>query len=123
MWKIILLILALFVNIIGLSQIIHRIWMLMLKPKERALGFLCILLKGDNSYGKLCFADEYVRWYGEECIDGVIAIDCGLSQKEAEACNEFCKPDNNTYFYSASQIVEILKKEIIPNAAKNDSRQ
>lgn len=117
MWKIILFFCVLILSLMGLTELLHKIWMFMLKPKTKAEKYLVVLLKDKNAQQQLNYAQEHLRWTGEECAQGLIAVDCGLTKKVNISCNGDCRCCHNTKIYGYNEILDIIKRENVFNDA------
>ena len=110
MWKIILIFIVLIFSLLGLAELLHRIWMGILKPKTLARSFLVVLLEDANACEQLVYAAEHLRWCGRECAEGVIAVDCGLDAELLDRCSQFSGADNEVKIYSLNKLSDIIKK-------------
>ncbi len=115
MWEIFLFFCVLILSLIGLCEILHRLWMLILKPKTDAQKFLILLLKDENAQQQLNFAQEHLRWAGKECANGIIAVDCGLKKKPKIVCNGDCRQCNSTKIFTYDEILQMVKRENVFN--------
>lgn len=115
MWEILLYFIILILSLIGFSELLHKTWMLILKPKTYGEKFLVLLLKDKNAQQQLNFAQEHLRWAGSECARGIIAVDCGLEKKVEVKCNGDCRCCGNTKIFTYEEILELVKRENVFN--------
>ncbi len=115
MWKIILFFCVLILSLLGLTELLHRIWMLILKPKTDAQKFLVVMLKDKNAQQQFNYAQEHLRWSGHECAQKLIAVDCGLTEKIHINCNGDCSCCNSTEICSYNEILDMIKRENVFN--------
>ncbi|MBO5020296.1 MAG: hypothetical protein J6D52_06505 [Clostridia bacterium] len=89
--------------IYGLAELIHILRGYIITPKAFAPKYLIVFL-GDNSpYEQLVCAFTEFSWYGRKYAHNIIAVDCGVSEKDYTACEEYCKK-NNMIFCSSDQL-------------------
>ncbi len=109
MFKIILIIIALFLSSVGIGEILHRIWMLFLRPESRKCFLLLPLSEG-------CVAEqvtaelEEMRWYGKNYADLLIALDCGISESERKICKHIEKTNGDFVLCKLEDIEEVIRK-------------
>lgn len=115
MWKIILFFCVLVLSLFGLTELLHKAWMMILKPKTMAKRFLVVLLNDDNAQQQLNYTQEYLRWSGDECATELIAINCGVKDKLLASCNGKCSICGKTKVYNYNEILDLVKRENVFN--------
>lgn len=74
MLEIITFIVVFALSVIGLCDILHSIWMCLIKPAKKADSLYFVKLDGDNDYVVLNYTYERYKWYGRAFADRVIAV-------------------------------------------------
>lgn len=109
MFEIIMLVFALFLSIIGLSELMHRLWMALIRPKG-AENFLITCLSGDTSVEQVSAALEELRWQGKNCATLLIGIDIGLNEEQKITFEKLSNENHDFIFTDFAHIEEIIKK-------------
>lgn len=74
MLRIILVIVFTIFSAIGICDLLHCIWQLILTPKSRPKTVFFLHLDGKNDYSSLLWLDDKVKWYGKNFAEQVIAV-------------------------------------------------
>ncbi len=86
-------------SVIGLSDLIHWIWLSIIRPKEKPKKTLLCYLCGEFADLQLRIVFEELLWYGKTYADDLVAIDYDIDESALSRCEEFAK-DNNIRFIS-----------------------
>lgn len=78
-------------SVVGLSEIIHAVWIGIIKPKAKPKKILLCVLCGDFADLQLRVAYEEMLWHGRSYADELICIDLILDKSVRERCFEFAK--------------------------------
>ncbi len=71
--------------IIGLSEILHRFWLYLMRPKPLK-NILITVLDDECAPEQVSAILEDIRWNGSNNAALLIGIDNGLSKKQLDAC-------------------------------------
>ncbi len=82
MLKIIIYIFTFILCAIGLCDILHSVWMLLIKPQVKSNSLFLIFLNGEDDYSVLFEAYEKMKWYGNRFCNQAVAVYC-------EECDPF----------------------------------
>lgn len=86
-------------SVIGLSDLIHWIWISIIKPKDKSKKTLLCYLSGDFADLQLKIAFEELLWYGKNYADDLVAIDYNVGESALSRCIEYAR-ENNIRFVS-----------------------
>lgn len=70
---------------VGLCDLLHSIWINLIKPKNRPESLFIVYLDGLDDYSVLLEVYENIRWYGDKHFGRVVAVydnDCDLFLRE-----------------------------------------
>ena len=109
MFKTILILIALFLSVVGLGEIMHRIWMCFLRPKG-VKNFLIMPLSDGQSANKVTAQLEELRWYGKNYADCLIGVDTGMPVSEIMICKEIEENCSDFLLCNIDELSEIIKK-------------
>ncbi len=85
MLNVLIIIIAIFFSVIGLSELLHRLWLYLLRPKS-APNFIVTLLDGEYAAEQVTATLEDMRWNGRKSACMLIGVDCGLPDNKLAAC-------------------------------------
>ena len=83
-----------FLSVIGLSEVIHAIWIALIKPKTRCDKILLCVLCGDFADLKLRAAYEEILWHGKSYANELVGVDLITDELVRERCLEFAECKN-----------------------------
>ena len=81
-----LLTVAVLLAIVGLSELVHYLCYLVLKPKTKPRTVLVIYLTETDAEGQLLSVIEEMRWHGNRYAASVIALTGELSDEKKRIC-------------------------------------
>ncbi len=81
-------------SVIGLSDLIHWVWIRIIKPKGRLKKTLLCYISGDFADLQLKIAFEELLWYGKSYADELIAVYCNIEESVFSRCLEYSKQNN-----------------------------
>lgn len=84
MFEYILLSVVVLFAIIGLSEVLHKIYVRFLTPRGSFSSYLVTFAKGENAVQRLRADLVRVRWNGKNEYEGLIFFDCGIGKQEAD---------------------------------------
>ena len=76
---------------IGLSDMIHSIWLMIIKPKTKCKKVLLCFLTGEYADMHLRFAYEEMLWYGNKYAEEIIGIDQTTDETVQMRCQCFAE--------------------------------
>ena len=59
---------------VGLCDLLHSVWMKLIKPKTEYESLYIVYLDGDDDYSVLLEVYEKIKWYGYDYFGNVIAV-------------------------------------------------
>lgn len=89
--------------IYGISELIHLIKAYVISPKGFTPKYLIVFLGENSPYEQLISSAEELFWHGKKYAQNIIAVDCGLEEKEYYDCREFCEK-NNFIFCNSNEL-------------------
>ncbi len=87
----ILFLFVFFLSVIGLSEIIHGVWIAFIKPKSKPRKILLCVLCGDFADLQLKAAYEEMLWHGRSYADELVCIDGAVDELVLGRCLEYAK--------------------------------
>ena len=87
MFEIIFAVVAVFFGILGLTEVLHILKMLVLKPKKKPKRYLVCEIEKDCAKGQILFTAENFRWYGKGIADCVVFVGDGFSEELGQLCS------------------------------------
>ena len=94
MLETLLFIVVFVLSVIGLSDLIHWIWISIIKPKSRFKKTLLCYLSGEFACLQLKIAYEELLWHGKSYADDLIAIDYNIEESVFSHCSQYAKEHN-----------------------------
>lgn len=91
MFESIIFLFVFILSVIGLSEIIHAVWIGFIKPKAKSKKMLICTLCGDFADLQLRAAYEEMLWHGKSYADELMGVDLILDKSVRERCLEFAK--------------------------------
>ncbi len=74
MFEIIIFVAILFLSAIGVSTVMGRLWLFLVKPKQRALTKLLVMLDEDDYQMQIGYEFEKYKWYGTNLADKIVFV-------------------------------------------------
>ena len=95
--------------VIGLSDILHRVWMIFFKPRHEK-NILLLLLNDENAVEQISTAIQQAHWYGREFAEKIIGVDMGLSAQQAQYCQSFCIENEIFIFCKHEELEKTIER-------------
>ena len=108
MFKVILILIALFLSAVGIGELLHRLWMHILRPSD--LKCFLVVPLCDIATEKVTAVLEEMRWYGKNYADVLIGVDVGLSDGERKSCKEIEALTSDFVLCDADEVEGIIKR-------------
>lgn len=86
------------VFVFGLTELLRMLWLYLLRPKEDPPRVLTVFLKSGICMQQLRHASEFIQWEGHRTFWGILALDCGLSEKERQAVQRYANESSRVLF-------------------------
>ncbi len=93
MLEVVLVIILVFLSVLGLGDIMHRLWVLLIRPKKMK-NYLITLLHDDLAMEQVTAVLEEMRWQGKSFSHMLIGVDMGLDDSVAQTLKIF---ENETH--------------------------
>ena len=97
MFELIFAVLAVFFGILGLTEVLHILKMLVLKPKKKPKRYLVCEIEKDCAKGQILFTAENFRWYGKGIADCVVFVGDGFSEELGQLCSYLDKSGEHNF--------------------------
>lgn len=91
MFELIFAVVAVFFGILGLTEVLHIVKMLVLKPKKRPKRYLICEIEKDCAKEQILSTAENFRWYGKGIADCVVFVGDNFSQELEQICSYLCE--------------------------------
>lgn len=110
MLEVVLIILLVFLSVMGLGDIMHRLWVILIRPK-RTKNYLVTLLCDDLAMEQVTAVLEEMRWQGRDFARVLIGVDMGLDGRLVETLKNFEKDTHDFVFVSAEQLSTYISSQ------------
>lgn len=87
MFELVFIVIIAFFGIFGLSEALHILKMLFLKPKQQPKRYLICEVEGENAGRQILSVAENFRWYGSNIADYVVFLGDGFNDDLKEICS------------------------------------
>lgn len=105
--KIFLIAIMILLSIVGLSELLHRIWIAFLRPKN-IKNYLLLILQNEDAYEQSCAALSQIKWHGSEFADKIIALNTGLNDKQISLCRALSIENKNYIFCNIEELENVI---------------
>ncbi len=109
MVEIILMTVTVFFAAVGLGEVLHRLWICLIRP-QKTEKHLIIRLSENCAAEQISAALEEIRWYGENYAKTLIGVGENLSPETVSLCIRFSQKNTDFVFCTAEQLREMYKK-------------
>ncbi len=93
--------------ITGITELLRRFWLYLIRPKGDTPKIMLIFLKDDIFKEQLQSALEYLSWEGNKNFVSVAAIDCDLTEENKILAQKFADSHSNI-IYGKSALDECI---------------
>ena len=93
--------------VFGLAELIHLFKCYIIRPKKFAAKYLLLFLGDNEPYEQLISALEELIWSGKRYAQNIIAVNCGIAEKDYVSCKGFCEK-NNLIFCETEKLSDYL---------------
>ena len=107
MFEILVLSFVFFLAILGLGELLHKVWMFLLRPKKMN-NFLVLVLDDSCAAEQITAALEDIRWNGKNSARFLIGIDNGLSEENVDVCKSIEKMNDDFIFCKTQEIWQVI---------------
>ena len=91
MMETVLFLVVFLLSVIGLSELIHGVWIALIKPKTKQKKILLCVLCGDLADLQLKSAYEEMIWHGRSYADELIGVELTVDEQVLKRCKEFAE--------------------------------
>ncbi|MBE6750476.1 MAG: hypothetical protein E7560_04870 [Ruminococcaceae bacterium] len=91
MIEIILILLALIPTIWGLAEILHKLRLKIISPREVPPTYVIMYLYGDMPRQQILYAAEKYFWQGKKYISNIILLNTFLNGEDFEECKKIAE--------------------------------
>ena len=95
MWMVLSVCFVTFMVIVGITEIICRFWLYLMKPKDSPLAVMVIFLKEDIATEQLRYALEFLNWEKQGDFSAVAVITAELSEETHKTVEKIAKDRND----------------------------
>lgn len=107
MANIIIVIITVVLSAMGLADLMHRIYIRFIAPKNLKRYILLPFKEGDNVSAVSATLDE-LRWYGRQYAEYVICVDVGVGDELREIISRMAENNENLIFCETDDIKNVL---------------
>ncbi len=101
MWTVVIVSFIVIMMLVGITELMRKIWLYLMRPKGDTPRVMLIFLKDDIFAEQIQSAMEYIAWEGRRAFCSVAAIDCGLSEENKLAAKNLADRYANVIFGDA----------------------
>ncbi len=107
MLEVIFFLLFLIPAMLGISELLHTLKILILAPKKPVISYNIIILNNDNPHQQLLHTVYQYAWYGRELTGIIVAVNSFLNDENYSCCKEIAEK-NNIIFCSFEELDKII---------------
>ena len=75
-------------SMLGLAEFLHGVKTKLIASGKKGTIYAVVFLSDGNPEDQIAFAAEQRIWLGKSYADGIIAVNCGLSESADKLCRE-----------------------------------
>lgn len=98
MWLVLSVCFVTVTAILGITEILRRVWLFMMRPKGTPPAVMVVNLKEDVAVQQLRYALEFLSWEKKGDFSSVAVITNGLSDKTYNDIKKIAKDRNDVIF-------------------------
>ena len=91
----------------GVAELIHILRSYCITPDVFIPKYIILYLGDNMPYEQLVSSFWEFSWYGKKYAQNIIAVDCGIKEKDYNICKEYCKK-NNLIFCDSKELSNYL---------------
>ena len=95
MWTVFSVCTVLILAIYGITELLKRLWIWLLNPKDSPPLFFALILKDDIFKEQIRLAEEFLSWEGEKLFSGILVVDNFLSEENKIILNDIINKKHN----------------------------
>lgn len=93
-------------SMIGLGDVLHRLWMLFYKTKGKKI--ILLPLENNTAAMQIKEAAAQLRWYGRDFADTIVCISDCLDDAENEECRLLCGNSDVLKLYAFNEAKDFI---------------
>ena len=98
MWTVISVSLVVIFSVLGITEILRRFWLFLMRPKGTPSAVMVIYLREDIAVQQLRYALEFLSWEKQGDFSAVAVITAELSLKTSEEIKKIAKDRKDIIF-------------------------
>ena len=95
MWTVISVSFVVITSVLGITEMLRRFWLFLMRPKENPSGIMVIRLRDDIAIQQVRYAFEFISWEKRGDFSAVAVITSGLSEKTTEDIMKIARDRND----------------------------
>jgi len=100
MWTVITVCFITFTSILGITEILRRLWLFLMCPKEAPLSAMVVYLKEDIAIQQLRYALEFISWERRGDFSYLAVVTEKLSEKTFSQVEKIVKNRNDVILFA-----------------------
>ena len=108
MFKLLILAIIIFFSVIGISEILHNIWINFFKTKTPK--YQVVKLQEENAKSQVLYIMQEINWHGREFADKIFFLNGGLNEGLLAECRALCKDVDAIEFCNDKELLEHIKR-------------
>lgn len=105
MFEAIILTIVFLLAIVGLSELLHRIWLFFLRPSGlQNKNYLLIFVDDETAPQQIREGLEKIRWAGQKEFSALVCVDNGMDAKTRNICKIIAQNNNDLIFADINEI-------------------
>ncbi len=102
MWLVLSVCFVTFISVLGITEILRRFWLYIMRPKDSEPFLLVIKLKEDIAVQQIWYALEFCSWENKGDFSAVVVISTELSAETNEKIKKIIKDRNDIIIYNGN---------------------
>ncbi len=98
MWTVLAVCFVVVVSVVGITELLRRFWLYIMRPKGDLPRVMVVFLKEDIAVQQLRSAIEHLSWESTNSFCAVAAIDCGMDEETKKAVKRIADNRSDVIF-------------------------
>ncbi len=109
MLKVLIIVISIFLSVIGLSEILHKLWLFLLRPTKNT-NFIVTILDENFAAEQITAILEDMRWNGKNSARALMGINLGIGNEKFEACRMIEQLNSDFVIVTPETLFDEIKK-------------
>lgn len=109
MWMVLAVCFVTVISIVGITELLRKFWLYIMRPKGDPKRVLLIFLKDEIGVQQLRSAIEYISWESTNSFSAVAAVDCGMDENTKKSVLKIAQSRDDVIFGNTEMYEYFLK--------------